>query len=333
MRVLRSRLLAVCGVSCGLALVFATFAASPLLAQDYPSKPVKIIVPYPPAGTTDILARLVAARLTESLKSQFIVENKAGAGGNIGNEAVARSAPDGYTLVMSTAGNMTVNPATYASMPVDVIKDFAPITMVAQVSNVMAVHPSVPAKTVPEFIAWVKSKPKQVFFASSSPANTPHMSGELFNIAAGLDMTAVHYKGSGPALQDLVAGQGVQVMFDNMPSVIAHIQSGALRGLAVTASRRSPTMPDLPTVDEAGLKGYAVVSWFALFAPAKTPKAVIEKLYMEIVATMSRPDMAKKLVELGAEAVLNTPDELGRRVASEIEMWRDVAKKANIRIE
>ena len=329
MRFARSLALGICSAVLGLAAP----VSAPALAQDYPTKPVKIIVPYPPAGTTDILARMVAQKLTESLKQQFIVENKPGAFGNLGSEQVARSAPDGYTLVMGTAGNMTVNPATNAAMPLDVVKDLAPVTMVAQVSNVMVVHPSVPAKTVPEFIAWVKSKPKQVFYASSSPANTPHMSGELFNIAANLDMTAVHYKGSGPALQDLVAGQGVQVMFDNMPSVVGHIQSGALRALAVTAAKRSPTLPDLPTVDEAGLKGYAVVSWFGLLAPAKTPAAIIDKLQKEVAAAMKEPETAKKLVEMGAEAVLNTPAEFGKRMVNEIEMWKGVAKTANIRIE
>ncbi len=330
MRVLRLCLFA---VAAPFVVMTAGLAVTAALAQDYPTKPVKIIVPYPPAGTTDILARLIAAKLTVSLKQQFIVENKPGAGGNLGNEVVAHAAPDGHTLVMSTAGNMTINPATYANMPVDVLKDFAPITMVAQVSNVLAVHPGVPAKNVAEFIAWVKSRPKQVFFATSSPANTPHMSGELFNIAAGTDMTPVHYKGSGPALQDLVAGQGVQAMFDNMPSVLPLIQAGTLRGLAVTAAKRSPTMPELPTIDESGLKGYAVVSWFGLFAPAKTPAAVIDKLHKEVVASMSEPETTKKLVEIGTEPVLNTPEEFGKRVASEIEMWRAVAKKANIRIE
>ena len=329
MRVLRPHLLAVCGAILALAGPLAVNAG----AQDYPTKPVKIVVPYPPGGTTDILARLIAAKLSESLKHQFIVENKPGAGGNLGSEAVSRAAPDGHTLVMGTAGNMTVNPATNASMPLDVVKDLAPIIMVAQVSNVLAVHPSVPAKTVPEFIAWVKSKPKQVFYASSGPANTPHMSGELFNIAAGIDMTVVHYKGSGPALQDLLAGQGVQVMFDNMPSIIGHIQSGLLRGIAVTAAKRSATMPDLPTVDEAGLKGYAVVSWFGLLAPAKTPKAIIDKLNGEVTVAMSGPEMAKKLLEMGAEPVLNKPDEFSKRMVGEIEMWRDVAKKANIVID
>ena len=329
MRVLRSCLLAVSGALLALACQPSGIA----VAQDYPTKPVRIIVPYPPGGTTDILARLISAKLSESLKQQFIVENKPGAGGNLGTEAVARAAPDGHTLVMGTAGNMTVNPATNASMPVDVVKDLAPIIMVAQVSNVLAVHPSVPAKTVPEFIAWVKSKPKQVFYASSGAANTPHMSGELFNIAAGLDMTAVHYKGSGPALQDLLAGQGVLVMFDNMPSVIGHIQSGALRGIAVTAAKRSATMPDLPTVDEAGLKGYAVVSWFGLLAPAKTPAAIIDKLNKEVVTAMSGPAMAKQLLEMGAEPVLNNPIEFSARMAAEIEMWRGVAAKANIKIE
>lgn len=307
--------------------------SGPLYAQEYPTRTVKIVVPYPPAGTTDILARLVAQKLSEALKQQFIVENKAGASGNLGSEQVARAAADGHMLLMGTAGNMTLNPAVQASMPFDPVADFKAVTLVAEVPNLMVVNPAVPAKTVAEFIAWAKGRPKNVFFATTSAGNSPHMSGELFNLATGTEMIAVHYKGSGPALQDLVAGQGVQVMFDNMPSVIGHVRSGALRPLAVTTPKRSATLPDMPTLDEAGLKGYEVTAWFGLFAPAKTPPAVIEKLHKAIGEGMRHPDMQKRMAELGAAPVLNTPDVFAARVVAEIARWKDVAAKAKVKLD
>lgn len=315
------------------AICAALFCPHADAQTDYPAKPVKIIVPYPPAGTTDILARLLATKLTERLKQSFVVENKAGAAGNLGTEQVARAAPDGYTLLMGTAGNMTLNPATHVSMPLDPVKDFQAISLVAEVPNLMVVHPSVPAKTVQEFVAWAKTKPKDVFFATTGAGNTPHMSGELFNLAIGTELVPVHYKGSGPALQDLTANQGVQVMWDNLPSVIGHVRSGALRPLAVTTVKRSPALGDTPTLAESGLAGYEVTAWFGVFAPTKTPRPIIDKLHQEIVTGMAEPDMQTKMSELGALPVLNTPEVFQKRVADEIGKWKGVAKQANVKVE
>ena len=315
------------------ATILAAAVTAPSARADdaaFPSRPIKIIVGYAPGGTTDIVARVIAPRMTELLGQPVIVENRPGAGGNLGAELVARAAPDGYTLQMGTAGNMTVNPSIYANLKFDPVRDFEPISLVAAVSNMMVVNPSVPAKTVEEFIAWAKQRPNQVFFASSGIGNTPHMTGELFNLTTGLSLVHVPYKGSGPALTELIGGQSAHVMFDNMPSAIGHVRSGALRGLATTGAKRSPAAPDLPTLQEAGLKDFDVRGWFGLFAPAGTPAPIISKLHAAVIATLEDPAIRKSLDSQGAEVVGNTPAEFGRLVQAEGKRWAEVVKAAKI---
>ncbi len=305
-------------------------AVAPVAAQTYPTKTIRIIVGYAPGGTTDIIARLIAPRLSASLGQPVVVENRPGAAGNVGADVVAKSAPDGHTLQLGTAGNMTINPSLYANMPVDTIKDFQAISMIAALPNLMVVNPAVPAKTVQEFVAWAKARPGKVFFASSGTGNSPHITAELFNLATGLAMVHVPYRGSGPALTDLIGGQGVQVMFDNMPSAIGFARAGSLRALAVTGSARSPAAPELPTVRESGYPDVEVLAWFGLFAPAHTPRPVIDRLHREVVAALRTPELQKQLAELGAQPVGNTPDEFAKVVEDDVKRWARVVKAANI---
>jgi tripartite-type tricarboxylate transporter receptor subunit TctC len=313
-----------------LAIAFAFAMPAAVMAQTYPDKPIHIVVGYAPGGTTDIIARIIAARLTDTLGQSVIVENRPGAGGNIGADFVARAAPDGYTLQLGTAGNMTVNPSIYSNMRFDTVRDFQPISLIAELPNLMVVNPKVPAKTVKEFVAWAKSQPGKVFFASSGTGNTPHMTAELFNMAAGLSMVHVPYRGSGPALIDLIGGEGVQVMFDNMPSAIGHVRSGSLRALAVTSPERVPSEPDIPTVRESGYPDFQVVTWFGLFAPAGTPDSVVKRLNREVAEAIRTPEISKRLIELGARPVSNSPEEFRNLVKSEISRWAKVVKAANI---
>ncbi len=305
-------------------------AVAPVAAQTYPTKTIRIIVGYAPGGTTDIIARLIAPRLSASLGQPVVVDNRPGAAGNVGADVVAKSAPDGHTLQLGTAGNMTINPSLYANMPVDTIKDFQAISMIAALPNLMVVNPAVPAKTVQEFVAWAKARPGKVFFASSGTGNSPHITAELFNLATGLAMVHVPYRGSGPALTDLIGGQGVQVMFDNMPSAIGFARAGSLRALAVTGSARSPAAPELPTVRESGYPDVEVLAWFGLFAPAHTPRPVIDRLHREVVAALRTPELQKQLAELGAQPVGNTPDEFAKVVEDDVKRWARVVKAANI---
>ena len=323
-------------VGASAACVFASMAmgTGAAWADDaFPSRPIKIIVGYAPGGTTDIVARTIAPKLSAHLGQSVVVENRPGAGGNLGAELAARAEPDGYTLQMGTAGNMTVNPSIYANMKVDPVRDFEPISLIAAVPNIMVVNPSVPAKSVAEFIAWAKERPGKVFFASSGIGNTPHVTGELFNLTTGLSLVHVPYKGSAPALTELIGGQGVHVMFDNMPSAIGHVRSGALRALASTTAKRSAALPDLPTLQEAGLKDFDVRAWFGLFAPAKTPRPIIEKLHAAILAALKDPTTRKNLEAQGAEVVGNSPEEFGRIVETEGKRWAEVVKAAKIEMK
>jgi len=301
-------------------------------AQAWPARPVRIVVPYPPGGTTDILARLVAARLTDTLKQSFVVENRPGASGAIGSQAVAKAPPDGYTLLMGTLSSHGINAALFKSLPYDPVRDFAPVTIVAGTPNVIAVHPSVPARTLGELVALAKASPGKLAYGSTSQGGSPHMSAELLKSMAKIDMVHVPYKGAGPMLADLMGAQ-IQVGFDNLPSTIGHIRSGKLRGIAVTTAARWPGAPELPTVAESGVPGYEVSGWFGLFAPAGTPAPVVSLLHQSIAATLRQPDVAKQLLELGAEPVGNSPDEFGRLVEAEVRKWRAVVEAAGIKPE
>jgi tripartite-type tricarboxylate transporter receptor subunit TctC len=255
----------------------------------YPGKPVRLVVPFPAGGTTDILARAVAQKLSEAWGQSVVVDNRPGAGGNIGSELVARAAPDGYTLLMGTVGTHAINASLYSKMPYDHVKDFAPVILVAGVPNVLVVNPSVPVNSVPELIAYLKANPGKVNFASSGSGTSIHLSGELFKVMTGVQMTHVPYKGSAPALTDLVGGQ-VQLMFDNLPSSLAFIKAGKLRALAVTSAARAAALPDVPTIAESGVPGFEASSWVGVLAPTGTPPDVIARINAEVGMWLASPD-------------------------------------------
>jgi tripartite-type tricarboxylate transporter receptor subunit TctC len=313
-------------------LMLALCCAAASALAEYPDKPVKIIVPYPPGGTTDILARVIAQRLGERLKQSFIVENRGGASGAIGTQAVAKSPADGYTLCMGTIGTHGINSALFKNLPYDAVKDFAPITIVGITPNVLTVHPSVPAKNLQELLALARAKPGTLNFGSTSPGGSPHMAGELFKTMANIDIAHIPYKGAGPMLIDLIGGQ-IQMGFDNMPSSIGHIRSGKLRAIAVTTTKRWPGAPDVPTMAESGLPGYEVSAWFGLLAPAGTPKPVVDLLYRNISDILKQPDMVKQLFELGAEPGGNTPEAFARYIAADVEKWTRVVAATGVKVE
>ncbi|MFO1412986.1 MAG: tripartite tricarboxylate transporter substrate binding protein [Burkholderiales bacterium] len=299
----------------------------------YPVKPIRIVVPFPAGGTTDILARAVAAKLTETTGQAAVVDNRPGAGGNIGAELVAKSAPDGYTFLMGTVGTHAINPSLYAKLPYDHVKDFAPVILVAGVPNVLVVNPSLPVNSVQELIAYIKANPGKVNFASSGSGTSIHLSGELFKTMTGLQITHVPYKGSAPALQDLVGGQ-VQIMFDNLPSSLALIKGGKLKALAVTSAERSTALPDVPTVAEAGLPGFEASSWFGLLAPAGTPKEAIAKVNGEVAKWLATPEAKEKLASQGAIAASGlTPEDFQKHIAAETTKWAKVVKESGAKVD
>ena len=316
-----------------LRLVLALLCLSPLAganAADYPTRPVHIIVGYPPGGSTDIVARLIGNWLSQRLGQQFIVENRAGAGNNIGTEQVTKAAPDGYTMLLVNPAN-AINSSLYKKLNFNFLRDIDPVASVIQVPNVMEVNPSVPAKTVPEFIAYVKANPDKVNVASSGNGTSIHLSGELFKMMTGIKMTHVPYKGSAPMLTDLLAGQ-VQVTFDNLPSSIGHIKAGKLRALAVTTAKRSPELPDVPTVAES-VPGYEASAFFGFGVPHGTPKEIVDKLNHEINEALKDPGMLKKLGDLGGIPVSGTPADFGKFLTAETAKWAKVVRAANLSIE
>ena len=317
-------------LSAALGFALLAAAAAPALAQ-YPNKPVRIVVPYPPGGTSDILARLTAARLTESMGQPFLVENRPGASGTIGSQAVAKSAPDGYTLVLGTISSHGIVSAV-STTPYDPVRDFAPVTVIGSTPNVIAVHPDLPAKNLVELLKLAREKPGKLNFGSTSPGGSPHMSAELLKMMAKVDMVHIPYKGAGPMLTDLIGGQ-IQIGFDNLPSSMGHIKSGKVRAVAVTTTKRWPGTPDVPTVAESGVPGYEVSGWFGLLAPAGTPKPVIDALYKAVSAMLKQPDVQKQMLELGAEPGGNTPDAFGKQIAAEVEKWKKVVAITGVKVE
>ena len=299
-------------------------------ALDYPIRPVRFIVGYPAGGSTDIVARLVGQKLSERLGQQFVIENKPGAGNNIGTETVVKADPDGYTVLLINPANF-INASLYANLNFNFIRDIAPVAAFNRVPNIMTVSPGVPAKTVAEFIAYVKANPGKVNLASSGNGTSVHLSGEMFMAMTGAKMLHVPYRGAAPATTDLL-GDRVQVMFDNMPSIIGHIRGGALRALAVTTATRSPELPDVPTVGET-VPGYEASALFGMGAPKKTPPEIIAKLNKEINAVLADPEVKKRLIELGGDPVIATPEEFGAMIAAETEKWEKVVKFAGIKVE
>jgi tripartite-type tricarboxylate transporter receptor subunit TctC len=302
------------------------------LAQGYPAKPIKIVVPFTPGGTTDVLARAVGQKLTANWGQPVVIDNRPGAGGNIGSEVVAKAAGDGYTLLMGTISTHGINPSLYTKLPFDAVKDFAPVSLVARVPNVLVLHPSVPANSVKELIALAKAKPGQLNFASSGNGTSIHLSGEMFKTMAGVQMSHIPYKGSAPALTDLLGGQ-VSLMFDNMPTALPHVKAGRLKALAVTTAKRSPALPELPTVAESGLPDFEATSWFGVLAPAATPKEIVNKLSGEIAKILKTPDVQAQLSGQGAEPVGSTAEEFATHIKSEMAKWAKVVKESGARID
>jgi tripartite-type tricarboxylate transporter receptor subunit TctC len=315
----------------GIILVGAAFvAAAPAVAADYPTKPVRWVVPYPPGGTTDILARLVGNYLSEHLGQTFIIENKPGGGNNIGTEFVARAAGDGYTVLLVNPAN-GINQSLYKNLKFNILTDIVPVAGLARVPNVMEVNPNFPAKTVPEFIAYAKAHPGKVNMASSGTGTSVHMSGELFMSMTGIKMAHVPYRGSAPALTDMLAGT-VDVLFDNMPSSIGHIQGGKLRPLAVTTEVRSKALPDVPTVAET-VPGYEASAWFGIGAPKGTPADVIDKLNKTVNEALKDPKMIERLAELGGAPMPGTPADFGKVMESEVAKWKKVVEFSGATVE
>jgi tripartite-type tricarboxylate transporter receptor subunit TctC len=301
-------------------------------AEVWPAKPIKWIVPFAPGGTTDILARTISEKLSQALGQPVIIENKPGAGGGVGADFTAKAPPDGYTIMGGTISTHAINASLYKSLPYDPVKDFAPITLIARVPNMLVVNPDVPAKNVAELIALMKANPAKYTFASSGNGTSQHLSGELFKAMAGVDMQHIPYKGSPPALQDVVGGQ-VTMTFDNITTAWPLAKAGKLRALAVTTARRSAIAPDVPTLAESGLAGYEVGSWQGAFAPAGTPPEIVKRLNAEMVKIINMPDVREKLVGLGAEPVANTPEEFGALVKTEVAKWADVVKKSGAKVD
>ncbi len=302
----------------------------PAVAADYPTKPVHWIVPYPPGGTTDILARLMGQWLSERLGQQFIIENKAGGGNNIGTEAVVNAAPDGYTLLLVNPAH-GINATLYKRLTFNVMRDIMPVAGLMRVPNVMEVHPNFPAKTVAEFIAYGKANPGKINMASSGNGTSVHMSGEMFMAMTGIKMTHVPYRGSAPALIDIIAGT-VDVMFDNMPSSIEHIRAGKLRALAVTTEKRSEALPDVPTVADT-VPGYEASAWFGIGVPKGTPADVIEKLNKAVNDSLADPKMKARLGELGGAPMPTTPADFGKIMADETAKWKKVVEFSGASVE
>ena len=300
-------------------------------AEDYPARPIRLIIGFAPGGSTDLVARILAQKMSEAWGQQVVVDNRPGANGMIGADLVAKASPDGYSLVLSSIGPMAINASLY-KMPYDIVNDFAPVTYTGNVTNLLVVHPSVAATDVKELIALAKAQPGKLTFGSSGTGGAPHMAVELFKILAKVNVVHVPYKGGGPAMADLVGGQ-ISGSFASMPSSIPFVRAGKLRALAVTAPKRSAAEPNIPTISEAGIPGFSVLDWQGLFTTAKTPPAVVNKLNAEVLRIMKLPDVIEKLNIAGVEIQTSTPKEWGDFVKSEIAKWNKVVKEAGIKVE
>jgi tripartite-type tricarboxylate transporter receptor subunit TctC len=315
-----------------LAAAVVVFVAGLAGAQNYPTKPVRFYTPYPPGGTTDILARLLGTKLQQSLGQPFLVEPKPGAGGNVGTAFVAKAPADGYTILMGASGPLAINATLFKDLPYSPEKDLAPVIHVASVPLVLVVHESFPAKSFKEFLDLAKAKPDAHSYASAGNGTPQHLSGELLKIMTGAKIAHVPYKGSGPAINDLIAGH-IPIAFESLIPILPHLKGGKVRALAVTSPKRSPLLPDVPTLDEAGVKGYESIAWYGVVAPGKTPKPIIDKLNAEMTKALKQPDVKQRLTELGSAEVHGTPEQFGAFIKSEIAKWAKVVKASGATID
>ncbi len=321
----------------GLSMSFASMGSNAQSAasgspQSYPSKPIRLIVPFPPGGAVDILGRAMAQKLSENLAHNVIVDNRVGGAGAVGSEAAAKSAPDGYTLLMGSTTTISINPSLFAKLSYDPSRDFVPVTLVAFVPHLLVVNASVPAANLREFIALAKARPGQLNYASAGNGTPHHIAGEMFKQMAGVDMVHIPYKGTGPAVPDLIAGQ-VSFMSVEILAAMPHVKSGKLRALGIATGNRNPSAPEIPTVSEAGLPGFDVTSWYGILAPAGTPKPITERLAMEMTKAIATPDLNERLASLGATPVGNTPDEFGVHLRREGEKWAKAVKASGAKVD
>jgi tripartite-type tricarboxylate transporter receptor subunit TctC len=301
-------------------------------AGTYPDKPIRLVVGVPPGGSTDLIARIVGEQLGKQMGQPVVIENRGGAAGNIGAELVAKAPPDGYTLFLAPIGTVAINPSLYASMPFDPVRDFAPVSQLTSLPMVMLLNPSIKATTVQEFVAYARANPGSVNFASGGSGTGTHLAGELFKMRTGIEMTHVPYKGNGPAMTDLLGGR-VVVMFDQISTGLPQLQSGKLRALGVTTAKRSPAVPEIPTLAEVGLPGFDMTTWHGIVAPAGTPPAVIAKLNAEVVKAVNTPEVREKFKTNGIDPVSSTPEQFGALIQSEIARWRDVVKASGAKVD
>ena len=301
-------------------------------SEAWPVKPIRIVVPYPPGGGAEILARLASVHMSDTFGQPVIVENRGGAGGMVGTEFVAKSPPDGYNMVIATIGPISINPSLYAKMPYDPVKDLAPVTLTGEVPNGLVVHPTLPVKSIKELIALAKQRPRELNYGSSGNGAGDHLAGEMLNVMAGIRMTHVPYKGGAPAMVDLLAGN-IQLIFATLATGIPYIKSGRVRALAMAAPTRFALLPDVPTVAESGVPGFAVVNWAGIFVAAGTPRPIIDRLNTEVVKALGAQDVKQKLLEMGLVAGSNTPEQFAAFIQSETVKWAKVIKDANIKLE
>ncbi|MGZ5095077.1 MAG: Bug family tripartite tricarboxylate transporter substrate binding protein [Burkholderiales bacterium] len=313
-------------------LLVLAFTTSEAIAQAYPAKIVRLVIPFPPSGGSDVIARILVPKFAEALGQQVLVDNRSGANGNVGTEIVARSAPDGYTLLFNGSGTLAINPSLYEKLPYDAVRDFAPISLVVLQPHVLVVHPSVPARSVKELIALAHAQPGKLNFASSGSGSLAHLAGEMFKMMGRVDMVHVPYKGAAPSLVDLVAGH-VHLVFSSSPSVMPQVRTHRLRALAVTTAKRVAAMPELPTIVESGLPALIITGWYGLLAPAGTPGNITVRLNSDIVSTLRQSDVRQKLIDLGLEIETLTPQGFGDFVKAEIAKYAKVVRSANIRVD
>jgi tripartite-type tricarboxylate transporter receptor subunit TctC len=314
------------------AVVLAADAMRDAHAQAYPAKPIRFIVPFPAGGATDVVARTVGQKLSENLGQPVIVDNRPGAGGNIGAEVVANAPADGYTLLVCSAAEVAINVSLYKKLPYDPVKDFAPVTLATSAPLVLVVHPSIPARSVQELIGLARSRPGQLVYASSGSGGPQHLAGELFKLMAKIDMVHVPYKGGAPAITDLVGGH-VQLFFGGLPPALPHVRANKLRALAVTSAARTQIMPTTPTISESGIKGFAIDNWQGMMAPAKTPAEIVTRLNTELVKALRLPEIKQRLFDQGTEPVASSPQQFHAYIKSEIEKYADVIRKSGAKVD